>query len=153
MARLAAAAVSGLLFGYGLALSGMTNPAKVLDFLDVAGRWDPSLMLVLGGAVAVSAVAFRFILRRHAPVFDTAFQLPAARDIDGPLVAGALLFGVGWGISGYCPGPAIATLAAPSWETWVFLPAVFAGALLYRLTTYAPEDSARSRASAAEPSA
>jgi len=147
MAKLLSAAASGLLFGYGLALSGMTSPDKVLDFLDVAGDWDPSLLLVLGGAVGVTLVAFRFILRRGAPLLDRAFRLPTAKGIDGPLIVGAILFGIGWGISGYCPGPAIASLAAPNWETWVFLPAVFLGALLHRLTTFSPEDTARTRAS------
>ena len=138
---------AGLLFGLGLALSGMTHAAKVLGFLDVAGDWDPSLLLVLGGAVGVTIVAFRFILRRTVPVLEPAFRLPTAKDIDGPLVLGAVIFGVGWGISGYCPGPAIASLAAPNWETWVFIPAVLLGAFLHRLTTISPEDTARTRAS------
>jgi uncharacterized membrane protein YedE/YeeE len=125
MARLLSAAASGLLFGYGLALSGMTNPDKVLDFLDVAGDWDPSLLFVLGGAVAVALLAFRFILRQPEPLFERRFALPTAKEIDGPLVVGAIVFGVGWGISGYCPGPAFASLASPNWETLVFLPAVF----------------------------
>jgi uncharacterized membrane protein YedE/YeeE len=138
---------AGLLFGLGLAVSGMTHAAKVLGFLDVAGDWDPSLLLVLGGAVGVTVVTFRFILRRRAPVFEDGFRLPTARDIDGPLVLGAAIFGIGWGISGYCPGPAIASLAAPNWETWVFIPAVLLGAFLHRLTTISPEDTARTRGS------
>lgn len=146
MTRILGAGLAGILFGFGLALSGMTNPDKVLDFLDVTGSWDPSLLLVLGGAVGVTLVSFRFILRRPAPLLDRRFHLPSLRRTDGPLVVGAVLFGIGWGISGYCPGPAIASLAAPSWETWVFLPAFFLGAGLYRLTTFSPEDTARSRA-------
>jgi uncharacterized membrane protein YedE/YeeE len=138
---------AGLLFGLGLAVSGMTHASKVLGFLDVAGDWDPSLLLVLGGAVAVTVVAFRFILRRPAPVLEPAFRLPTARDVDGPLVVGAAIFGIGWGISGYCPGPAIASLAAPNWETWVFLPAVLLGAFLHRVSTISPDDTARSRGS------
>lgn len=153
MSGLLGAAFSGLVFGYGLALSGMTNPDKVLDFLDVAGDWDPSLVFVLGGAVVVFAIAFRFILRRSRPLFGQRFELPSARDIDGPLVVGAILFGIGWGISGYCPGPAVASLAAPNWETWVFLPAVLVGALLHRLTTFSPPDTARTRAAGTESSA
>jgi uncharacterized membrane protein YedE/YeeE len=150
MAGLLGAAFSGLVFGYGLALSGMTNPDKVLDFLDVAGDWDPSLLFVLGGAVVIFAIAFRFILRRSRPLFAQRFELPSARDIDGPLVVGAVLFGIGWGISGYCPGPAVASLAAPNWETWVFLPAVLVGALLHRLTIFSPPDTARTRAAGTE---
>lgn len=130
--------VAGLIFGLGLAVSGMTHAAKVLGFLDVTGNWDPSLLLVLGGAVAVTAVAFRFILRRPAPVLEEKFNLPVARFIDGPLVVGAAIFGIGWGISGYCPGPGIALLAAPGWETWVFIPAVLLGAFLHRLFTSSP---------------
>ena len=127
--------VAGLIFGFGLALAGMTHAAKVLGFLDITGNWDPSLLLVLGGAVAVTAVAFRFVLRRPAPVLGEKFILPTAKNIDGPLVVGAMIFGVGWGISGYCPGPGIALLAAPGWETWVFIPAVLLGAFLHKLST------------------
>ncbi len=133
MGRLVATLVAGILFGAGLALSGMTDPAKVLGFLDVAGRWDASLLCVLGGAVGVTVIAFRFVLRRDAPVLATHFDLPTARDIDRPLVVGAALFGIGWGISGYCPGPGVALLAAPTRETWVFLPAMLAGAALHRV--------------------
>lgn len=136
---------AGLLFGLGLAISGMTHADKVLGFLDVTGDWDPSLLLVLGGAVGVSVVAFHFILRRKAPVLEFEFRLPSVKDIDGPLVAGAAIFGIGWGISGYCPGPAIASLAAPTWETWVFIPAVLLGAFLQRLTTISPKDAGRTR--------
>jgi uncharacterized protein len=130
--------VSGLIFGLGLAVSGMTHASKVLGFLDVTGNWDPSLLLVLGGAVAVTAVAFRFILRRPAPVLEDKFRLPVAKYIDGPLVVGAAIFGIGWGISGYCPGPGIALLAAPGWETWVFIPAVLLGAFLHKVLTSSP---------------
>jgi uncharacterized membrane protein YedE/YeeE len=127
--------VAGVIFGLGLAVSGMTHAAKVLGFLDVTGNWDPSLLLVLGGAVAVTVIAFRLILRRPAPVLEEKFKLPAAKFIDGPLVVGAAIFGIGWGISGYCPGPGIAWLAAPGWETWVFIPAVLAGAFLHKALT------------------
>ncbi|MDO9192388.1 MAG: YeeE/YedE family protein, partial [Undibacterium sp.] len=124
--------LAGLVFGLGLALSGMTSPAKVLDFLDLAGNWDPSLLFVLGGAVGVTAIVFRWILRRKKPLFSDQFFLPLAKNIDGKLIVGALIFGIGWGISGYCPGPAIASLASPNWETWIFLPAMLAGILLQR---------------------
>ena len=130
--------VAGLIFGLGLAVSGMTHANKVLGFLDVTGNWDPSLLLVLGGAVAVTVVAFRFILRRRAPVLEEKFALPTAKDIDGPLVVGAAIFGIGWGISGYCPGPGIALLAAPGWETWVFIPALLLGAFLHKAFTSSP---------------
>jgi uncharacterized membrane protein YedE/YeeE len=130
--------VAGLIFGLGLALSGMTHASKVLGFLDVAGNWDPSLLLVLGGAVAVTAVAFPFILRRPAPVLEEKFNLPVAKVVDGPLVVGAAIFGIGWGISGYCPGPGIALLAAPGWETWVFIPAVLLGAFQHKALTSSP---------------
>jgi len=124
--------VAGLLFGLGLAIAQMTHAEKVLAFLDVTGAWDPSLLFVLGGAVAVTAIAFRFVLRRPTPVLESRFHLPSKRAIDLPLISGAAIFGIGWGISGYCPGPGIALLAAPGWETWVFIPAVFVGALLQR---------------------
>ena len=132
MRKYVSVALAGLVFGVGLALSGMTHASKVLGFLDIAGAWDPSLLFVLGGAVGVSAIAFRFVLRRSAPLFEETFRLPTTKDIDRRLVIGGLIFGVGWGISGYCPGPGIALLAAPSWEAWVFVPAVFVGALLHR---------------------
>jgi uncharacterized membrane protein YedE/YeeE len=123
---------SGLVFGVGLALSGMTHSEKVLGFLDVSGRWDPSLLFVLGGAVAVTLTAFRYVLRRGAPVLEAEFLLPARTDVDRQLVLGAVIFGVGWGITGYCPGPGLALLASPSWETWVYVPAFFVGAFLHR---------------------
>lgn len=117
----------GLIFGFGLALSGMTHPEKVLGFLDVAGQWDPSLLFVLGGAVGVTAASFRFILKLKSPLFAPDFRISDAHAIDPPLFIGSALFGIGWGISGYCPGPAIALLAAPNRELWVFLPALLLG--------------------------
>ncbi len=133
MRRYLAVALAGLVFGVGLALSEMTHARKVLGFLDIAGAWDPSLLFVLGGAVCVTAVAFRFILRRPAPLLDGTFRVPATDRIDAPLLTGAAIVGVGWGIGGYCPGPGIALLAAPSWETWVFIPGLFVGAFLHKL--------------------
>lgn len=152
MARLVAALLSGIVFGLGLAIAAMTDPRKVLGFLDLAGGWDASLLFVLGGAVVVTAVAFRVVLKRPAPVFASAFDLPSTRAIDVPLVAGAALFGLGWGIGGYCPGPAIAALAAPNAETWLFLPAMAAGMALHRVQAAArrrdmsPEEAATSSA-------
>jgi uncharacterized membrane protein YedE/YeeE len=127
-----ASLLAGLLFGFGLALSGMTHATKVLDFLDIAGQWNPGLLFVLGGAVGVTVLAFRFILRRKAPLLANRFDLPQASGIDRPLLVGALMFGIGWGISGYCPGPAISLLAAPNRELWIFLPSMLTGAVLQR---------------------
>jgi uncharacterized protein len=132
MARLLVSVAAGFLFGLGLVVSGMTQPARVLGFLDPLGAWDPTLLFVLGGAVGATLVAFRLVLRRPAPVLADRFHLPDATRIDGPLVAGAALFGAGWGITGYCPGPGVALLASPTWETWVFLPAMLAGIALHR---------------------
>lgn len=111
--RAFSALLCGLVFGLGLALAGMTSPQKVLAFLDVAGDWDPALLCVLGGAVVTAAIAFRFVLKRPRPVFDARFHVGDARRIDAPLVIGSILFGIGWGIAGYCPGPAVALLAVP----------------------------------------
>ena len=122
----------GILFGFGLALSGMTHPEKVLGFLDIAGAWDASLMFVLGGAVGVTLFAFRLVRRLPKPVFGTQFFVTQAKQLDAPLIIGSALFGIGWGISGYCPGPAIALFAAPNWELWVFVPAMLAGYALQR---------------------
>ncbi len=126
------ALASGALFGAGLAVSHMVDPAKILGFLDVAGDWDPSLAFVMGGAVAVTAVAFPLVLRRPHPLGVGRFSVAAARGaIDGRLVGGAGLFGVGWGLVGLCPGPAIASLAFGRIETVVFLVAMVAGAALF----------------------
>lgn len=127
MAKYLSSLLAGLLFGLGLALAQMTDPNKVLGFLDLAGDWDPSLLFVLGGAVGLAVLGFRLILLRRQPLFDSRFHLPTRRAIDTPLLLGSALFGVGWGIGGYCPGPAIAQLAAPNAETWVFLPAMLLG--------------------------
>ena len=102
--------VAGILFGTGLCVSRMADPVKVLDFLDVTGNWDPSLVLVMGGALTVTLIAFRFVLRRDTPLFTGRFQLPAKTELDRRLIAGAALFGIGWGMIGYCPGPAITAM-------------------------------------------
>jgi uncharacterized membrane protein YedE/YeeE len=126
-----AALGAGLVFGVGLALAQMTDPRKVLAFLDIAGRWDASLALVLGGAVGLSLVSFHYILRLPRPVFGERFEVPVSRRwLEPKLLIGSTLFGVGWGISGYCPGPALAQLAAPNTETWAFLPALIIGSLI-----------------------
>jgi uncharacterized membrane protein YedE/YeeE len=116
---------SGFLFGIGLWLSGMANPRKVLDFLDIAGNWDPSLLLVMGGAVAVTAATFRPLIRKHNLAFPSA--------VDARLVAGAALFGIGWGIGGYCPGPALTALSNLSTEAFVFVGAMIGGGALGKL--------------------
>ena len=121
---------SGVVFGMGLALSGMTHPEKVLGFLDFAGAWDPSLLFVLGGAVGTTILTFHFILHRKVPLLSDYFHLPVLTKVDSKLVTGSLIFGIGWGISGYCPGPAIAALADPNWETWIFLPMMLLGFIL-----------------------
>lgn len=125
--------LAGLLFGFGLALSGMTHPEKVLGFLDVAGEWNGSLLFVLGGAVGVTVVTFRYILRQNKPLFAERFFITKETLIDRPLVLGATLFGIGWGISGYCPGPAVALIASPNWELLAFLPAAILGAIAEKL--------------------
>lgn len=122
----------GLVFGSGIAISGMANPAKVLNFFDVAGTWDPSLAFVMGGALVVTFIGYRFVLKRPAPVFDAKFHLPTRRDIDPALVGGSALFGVGWGIAGFCPGGAIPALGLMRPEPVVFVAAMLAGILLAR---------------------
>jgi hypothetical protein len=106
----------GLVFGLGLAISGMLNPAKVLGFLDIAGAWDPTLAVVMAAGLGVNAIAYRLTMRRATPVLGAAFQVPARRDIDARLLIGSALFGVGWGLAGICPGPALASLGTGAWE-------------------------------------
>jgi len=124
---LLAALLSGLLFGAGLAVSGMVNPAKVLNFLDLAGTFDATLVFVLGGAVVTTYIGYRLVLARGRPLFAGRFQLPARTDIDARLLAGAAIFGIGWGLSGFCPGPAIAAVVSLRPEPFIFLVAMAAG--------------------------
>lgn len=134
MRQLVAALAAGLLFGLGLTVSRMVDPAKVLGFLDVAGGWDPSLAFVLAGAVATAAVGFRLVLgRRTAPLFAGKFNLPPARRVDARLIAGAAIFGVGWGLVGLCPGPALAGLGLAFRPVAVFVAAMLAGMALSEL--------------------
>ncbi len=130
MKRNAAAFGAGALFAVGLAVSGMTRPAKVAGFLDLAGDWDASLAFVMMGAIAVHFVAHRVILRRPAPLFEGSFHLPTRRDIDLRLVLGAALFGVGWGLGGYCPGPGLVSAASGSLGAVVFVAGMTAGMLI-----------------------
>lgn len=124
------ALIGGVLFGLGLALSNMMDPAKVLSFLDIAGDWDPSLMLVMGGAVAVTLPGFYLILKRPYPLFEKSFYLPGKHTIDRKLIGGAALFGLGWAMAGLCPGPAVAGLATGNLKILAFVVAMLAG---YRL--------------------
>ncbi|GJD42295.1 hypothetical protein AFCDBAGC_0130 [Methylobacterium cerastii] len=140
--RIVAALVAGLLFGSGLALSGMMDPARVLGFLDVAGAFDPTLAFVLTGAVAVSAVGY--LLRRGMarPLLAGRFEVPAARRLDPKLLGGAALFGIGWGLVGLCPGPALAALVLGLPDVAIFVAAMLGGMLLYRLTSIRGSGSA-----------
>jgi hypothetical protein len=130
--RALAGLLAGVVFGVGLAVAQMTDPLKVLGFLDLAGAWDASLLFVLGGAVVLAAVAFRFVLRWPAPLLDERFHLPTKAAIDRPLLVGSALFGIGWGLAGYCPGPAIASLGFGNPEALWIVPALLAGAALQR---------------------
>ncbi len=132
--RSLAALLAGALFGVGLALARMTDPTVVLGFLDLFGRFDPRLAFVLAGAVGTALLGFRLVLRRQRPVLDGVFHLPAARKVDARLLAGAALFGVGWGLAGYCPGPALVGVAGGIGTAAVFVPAMIGGSLLQRFT-------------------
>ena len=134
MKRVFAALLAGALFGAGLALSRMTDPNVVIGFLDVAGDFDPRLAFVLVGAVATTWLAFRLVLRRQRPLLEDRFRLPLSRAIDRPLVIGALLFGIGWGLAGYCPGPALVGAAAGVDSALIFVAAMLAGSALQAMT-------------------
>lgn len=125
--RLVSTYLIGLIFGVGIAISGMANPAKVLNFFDVAGPWDPSLAFVMGGAVVVAFIGYRIVLRRPAPIIDTKFHLPDNLHLDARLLGGSALFGVGWGIAGFCPGGALPALGTGRIEVFAFVAALIAG--------------------------
>ena len=125
------ALLAGLVFGLGLILSGMANPAKVLGFLDLAGSWDPSLMFVMGGAIGVAFVGFAAAARRKVTPSGEPINLPTARQIDRPLVIGALMFGIGWGIAGFCPGPALVGVGMLEPKALLFVLAMLAGMGLF----------------------
>jgi uncharacterized membrane protein YedE/YeeE len=133
MMQLLTAFIVGLVFGIGLILAGMTDPAKVQGFLDLAGDWDPSLAFVMGGAILVGAVGFRFARGRQRALLGGAMRLPTAGTIDRRLVLGGLTFGVGWGLAGFCPGPALASLASGRSEPLIFAAAMVAGMALFEL--------------------
>ena len=146
MARILSALALGAIFGVGLTVSQMVNPAKVLGFLDVTGAWDPSLAFVMGGALLVTTPAFAWAQGRRAPLLASTFALPTRTDLDGRLVGGAVLFGVGWGLAGFCPGPAIASLGLGVPATYPFVAAMIAGTLAVRWL-----DASRNRPTALEP--
>ncbi|PSM18654.1 MULTISPECIES: YeeE/YedE family protein [Nitratireductor] len=131
--KIVSAFLIGGLFGIGIALSGMANPAKVLNFFDIAGTWDPSLIFVMGGALVTTAIGYRLVFgARERPLFDARYSLPTTRDIDMPLVSGSALFGIGWGIAGFCPGGAVPALGLGHPQTPIFLAAMIAGIILAR---------------------
>ena len=130
--------ISGLVFGAGLIVSGMANPAKVLGFLDLAGKWDPSLALVMGGAVAVAAVAFYVARQRSTSLLGAEMKLPLATQIDARLMGGSLLFGIGWGIAGFCPGPALVAVGLFEVKALVFVAAMLLGMGLFEALERVP---------------
>ncbi len=132
MLRILVNLFAGALFGLGLAVSGMVDPAKVIGFLDVAGDWDPTLAFVMGGALLVTVPAFRLIFKRRRPVLADDFELPTKKDVDTRLLGGSALFGVGWGLSGFCPGPAVTALATGLTPVFAFVVAMIAGMAIYK---------------------
>ncbi len=127
-----AALIAGLIFGTGIAVSGMINPAKVLNFFDIAGTWDPSLIFVMGAALLVAVIGYRLVLKRPRPVFDIMFHLPTRRDLDPALIGGSALFGIGWGIAGFCPGGALPALGLFQPDAVIFVGAMIAGIAIAR---------------------
>lgn len=124
--------VCGLIFGFGLIVSGMSNPARVLNFFDWSQRWDPTLALVLGGAIFVALPGFHWVRKRHKPLLADEFDIPKNREIDTKLVIGAFLFGIGWGIGGFCPGPSIVAMMSFQWDVLLFVMAMLIGMLMQR---------------------
>lgn len=131
--KLIATYLIGVVFGVGISISGMANPAKVLNFFDLAGHWDPSLILVMGGALVTTFIGYKLVFGRSAPLFEPNFNLPGSRVIDAKLVGGSAIFGIGWGISGFCPGGALPALGTGRWEVFAFTIALVAGIFLARL--------------------
>ncbi len=133
VASFIAVTVSGFLFGLGLATANMTNPAKVLAFLDVTGTWDPSLMVVFAAALGVTLPGFHMVLKQQQPRYAQQFLLPTSQDMDRKLIGGASLFGIGWGIAGYCPGPALTALVSLNSNVLLFFAAMLAGVMLHKM--------------------
>ena len=140
--RLLSLYLTGLIFGTGISVSGMANPAKVLNFFDIMGTWDPSLAFVMGGAVIVTFIGYRFVLKRPMPVMADRFHLPTSRAIDARLLGGSAVFGIGWAIAGFCPGGALPALGTGSPAVFIFVAALLAGILLARGITSARTPSA-----------
>lgn len=132
------ALISGIIFGLGMAISGMTNTTRVLGFLDLFGAWDPTLAFVMGGGLLVTTIGYRLVLRNPKPRFADRFSLPTRTDIDARLLGGAAIFGVGWGLVGYCPGPALAGLSYGYAQTLAFVPGMIVGLLLAHRATATP---------------
>ena len=125
--------ITGLIFGLGLILSGMTNPSKVIGFLDITGAWNPSLLFVMGGAILIASIAFHFTKTRPKALLGDVIRLPTARQIDNRLVLGGLTFGAGWGLSGYCPGPALASLAIGGSKPLIFVVSMLVGMAIFEI--------------------
>ena len=128
--RIITAYLIGLVFGVGIAISGMANPAKVLNFFDIAGSWDPSLVFVMGGAVITTFIGYKLVFGRGTPIIEDSFQLPTNNKIDLKLLGGSAIFGIGWGIAGFCPGGALPALGTGRWEVFAFTLALLAGIFL-----------------------
>jgi len=125
--------ITGLVFGVGLIISGMTNPAKVIGFLDIAGKWDPSLAFVMGGAIAIGMVAFQRFGKRSKTLLGSEMHMPKASQVDRRLILGGLAFGIGWGLAGFCPGPAVASLGLGESKVFIFVIAMFVGMLIFEV--------------------
>lgn len=133
----------GTIFGFGISISGMANPAKVLNFFDIAGAWDPSLMFVMGGALVTTFIGYKLVFGRSAPLFGREFLVPTRRDFDARLIGGSALFGIGWGIAGFCPGGALPALGTGRWEVFAFTAALLVGIVLARMTQSAMTPSSQ----------
>ena len=132
MREILAALVTGFIFGLGLCISSMSDPAVVQGFLDIAGDWNPTLMFVMAGGVVITFIGYRFVLAKGRPLFADKFSLPAATAIDAPLLSGAAIFGIGWGLAGYCPGPAVLSLASGRTQVAIFVLSMLAGMIVVR---------------------
>lgn len=130
--KLIAIYLIGVVFGVGISISGMANPAKVLNFFDIAGTWDPSLIFVMGGALVTTFIGYKLVFGREAPVFEAGFSVPTSRTIDAKLVGGSAIFGIGWGVAGFCPGGALPALGTGRWEVFAFTGALVVGIFLAR---------------------
>ncbi len=146
--RLISAYLIGLVFGLGIAISGMGNPAKVVNFFDVAGAWDPSLAFVMAGALGITFIGYRLVLARPRPLQEDRFYLPASRVIDARLLGGAVIFGIGWGISGFCPGGALPVIGTFNADVLIFTAAMLAGILTARLILKRREQALAARSAA-----